>query len=205
MKWIRVSWSQGGKINGFCQFQSKASAAHPTKLNPSPSLTGSKSVVTIVLRRKLFASLKEHIPHVLVFHYNYAHQKISGDVQDDQKGLRRCYGDLWWFRTREHIHIFQSLVDSFLTVLSHLSLVRKGSACYNLFKWFFSTERFSALTIPLLLGQRWIFRTFLSRLDERELQHGFDVPSVINKLLFLFCNSKSPLAHLITAIAETFF
>ena len=160
-------------------------------------------MLTIVLRRKLFAGLKEHIPHVSVFHYNYAHQRISGDVQDDQKGLHRCYGDLWWFRTCEHIHIFQSLVDSLLTVLSHL--VRKGSAWYNLFKWFFWIERSSALTIPLLLGQRWIFRTFLSQLDERELQHGFDVPSVIDKLLFLFCNSKSPLAHLITAIAETFF
>ena len=99
MKWIRVinnsrCVSGHQNQNGFCQFQSKASAAHPTKLNPSPSLTGSKSVVKIVLRRKLFSSLKEHIPHILVLYYNCAHQRVPTDVQDDQKGLHRCYGDL---------------------------------------------------------------------------------------------------------------
>ena len=161
----------------FVSFSWRPQRHTPTKLNPCPSfarkLKHQVSAHNSFTKKAVWRSQLEHIPHVLVFHYNYAHQRISSDVQDDKKGLHCCYGDLWWFRTCEHIHIFQSLVDSFLTVLSHLSLVRKGSACYNLFKWFFSTERFSALTIPLLLGQRWIFRTFLSQLGERELQHGY--------------------------------
>ena len=191
----------------FVSFSWRPQRHTPTKLNPCPSLARKLklqvSAHNSFTKKAVWRSQLEHIPHVLVFHYNYAHQRISSDIQDDKKGLHRCYGDLWWFRTREHIHSFQRQVDSLLTVLSYL--VRKGSAYYNLFKWFFSIERSSALTIPLLLGQRGIFRTFLSQLDERELQHGFDVPSVIDKLFFLFCNSKSPLAHLITAIAETFF
>ena len=47
-------------------------------------------MVTIVLRRKLFSSLKEHIPHILVLYYNCAHQRVPADVQDDQKALHRC-------------------------------------------------------------------------------------------------------------------
>ena len=182
----------------FVSFSWRPQRHTPTKLNPCPSLARKLkfqvSAHNSFTKKAVWRSQLEHIPHVLVFHYNYAHQRISSDVQDDKKGLHCCYGGLWWFRTCEHIHIFQSLVYSLLTVLSHL--VRKGSACYNLFKWFFSIERSSALTIPLLLGQRWIFRTFLSQLDERELQHGFDVPSVIDKLFFCFVTQK---AHWLTS------